>query len=387
MRLGRTMRKVLFSAVLLLLSTSALAQSSEEPFQQVSDHCYFLHIEESGENIAVVVTDQGTLLFDPPPEPDLSILFESLKTVTGGPVRWMIRTGFPYFQTAGVEYFSQLGAVLLTGSGQSVPSVPEPGPSTLPFQTQDPGFSQGDYNDPDNATIAFSGQTGSKPAFFDTPELESSSVPQFIFKKDLYLYPDDLEIRIVELEQEAWTKADVFAYVPDEKVLFVGRLFEAFYYPDIDALAGGSALKWIDGLEQIINSVPLLISAIPPEKPDEEGENEDGAETDKQEVVEGEDVLVEEEEEVTLEELIAVVSSRGDVSNLQIMKEMLEASKRLRNGLSRAVKAGRSCERYLNSSSTNPYRIYGNFSFFTTQLCNELTMENNMENKTEKTEE
>ena len=83
--------------------------------------------------------------------------------------------------------------------------------------------------------------------------------------------------------------------------------------------------------------------------------------------------------------MITVVTSQGEVSNLQDMKDVLEASKILRNGMSRAVKAGRSCDRYLNASSTNAYRIYGNFTSFTTRLCDELVAENEIE-KTEQEE-
>ena len=140
-------------------------------------------------------------------------------------------------------------------------------------------------------------------------------------------------------------------------------------------MSEGSALKWIDGLQQMVDSVPLLISAIPPERPDEEKENDerDG----EVGTMGGEEGEAEEEEEPTLEEMVAVISSRGEVSNLQELKDTLEAAKALRNGISRSIKAGRSCERYLNSSSTNQYRVYGNFSSFTEQICRELSTENN----------
>ena len=121
MQSGRTVR-IIFFGILLFLSAGAISSFPEEPLlpgeflQQVSDHCYFLHIEESGENIALVVTEQGTLLFDPPPEPDLSILIEFLERAVGKPVRWMVRTGYSPFFTAGVEYFAQQGVVLLPDS-------------------------------------------------------------------------------------------------------------------------------------------------------------------------------------------------------------------------------------------------------------------------------
>jgi hypothetical protein len=117
--------------------------------------------------------------------------------------------------------------------------------------------------------------------------------------------------------------------------------------------------------------VPLLISAIPPEEPEEE-EGTAATEEGEEKGVEGEEGLEEEEEEKTLEEMITVVPARGEVSNLQDMKDMLDISKKLRSGISRTVKAGRSCERFLDSSEAEPYRIYGNYYPYATQLCTEL---------------
>jgi hypothetical protein len=365
------MIRALFVAVLLLLSSNVKAQSEEGPFRQVSDHCYVLQIYESGENIAVVVSSEGVLLFDPPPDPDLSILVESLKTITDKPVRWMLQTGFSPFRPSGVDYFARQGAVLLAGFRQSTGPVASQEPSPLPFRLREPeGFVQRgdeavDHSGPARSVQMLPGPSGD----------ETSPVPEIIFKKDLFLFPDNLEIRINELDREARTRADIFAYVPEEKVLFTGRLFQPFYYPDVNVMSEGSALKWIDGLQQMVDSVPLLISAIPPERPDEEKENDerDG----EVGTMGGEEGEAEEEEEPTLEEMVAVISSRGEVSNLQELKDTLEAAKALRNGISRSIKAGRSCERYLNSSSTNQYRVYGNFSSFTEQICRELSTENN----------
>ena len=200
----------------------------------------------------------------------------------------------------------------------------------------------------------------------------------------MWLYPEDLEIQIQALQHEARTEADVFAYVPGEKVLFTGRLFEPSYYPDIDVLGGGSALKWIDALQEVIDSVPLLISAIPPEEPEEDEESEEnGKEITEEEktaepeaqIIKGDKVPEEEEKEITLEEMVTVISARGTASNLLMMKDLLDTAKKLRSGISRAVKSGRSCEEYLDSPASYPYQTYGNFYPYATQLCKELSPE------------
>ena len=138
-------------------------------------------------------------------------------------------------------------------------------------------------------------------------------------------------------------------HVPDEKVLFVGDLYESARYPDIDTDSEGSALEWIDGVEQVIDSVPVLKSAIP----------EEGSES-------------EEEEEKTLEEYIAVVSARGEVSNLQNMKDLLEACQRLQSYVKRAIDNGRSRDRFLSLSATGPYYSYGNLAPYTAHLYEAL---------------
>jgi len=365
------MKKVLFAVIILITAGSAQYTNAEPSFEQASDHCHFLSIEENGENIAVVATKQGVLLFDPPPEPDLSVLIENLNKLDFEPVRWMINTGLYPSMTAGIDYFAGQGAVLLSGFRQRESEDSEtepPGEPPVPLErpVEVPGFNE--YNDPNSVTITFPGQEENGMEYPEIPDEENSFFPEFIFKNRLYLFPDDVEIEIYALPHEARTGADIFAYVPDEKVLFTGRLFEPGYYPDIDIATGGSAHMWIDALEQVIDSVPLLISAIPPKEPEEEepGEKADGGEDG----IEGE-----EEEEKTLEEMITVISARGEVTNLQAMKDMLDTSKKLRSGISRAVKAGRSCERYLDSSGANPYRVYGNFFPYAEQLCKELSPE------------
>lgn len=141
-------------------------------------------------------------------------------------------------------------------------------------------------------------------------------------------------------------------YVPAEKVLFVGGLYEAARYPDIDTTAKGDASDWIDGLKQVADSVPVLKPAIPQTKTESKTAPEK-----------------------TLEEGIAVVSARGEVSNFQNMKDLLSASQKLRADILKSIKAGRGCEDFLNSSSANIYRSYSNFDTYAASLCESLATE------------
>jgi len=374
------MKKVLLALILFIAGANAQSVDEEPPLnedpllRQVSDHCYVLHMEETGENIAMVATMQGTLLFDPPPEPDLTVFRKFFEELPVGPVRWMVNTGNYFFQTAGVEYFLKQGAVLLAGFRQYAPpanpEIPDSGTMDMPGLE----FPR----EPEESTISSYDRIDEMPAYPDIFSSGSPVSPRYTFKGRMYLYPDNLEIQIRALPHEARTAADIFAYVPDEKVLFTGRLYEPSYYPDIDVSAGGSALRWIDALEETIDSVPLLISAIPPEEPEEEEEvvGEEGGPPEEGEIMGGEAPEEgEEEEEITLEEMIIVVAARGEVSNLMMMKELLGTARKLQRGISRAVKSGRSCEEYLDSPDAYPYQTYGNYFPYATQLCKELSPE------------
>ena len=55
------------------------------------------------------------------------------------------------------------------------------------------------------------------------------------------------------------------------------------------------------------------------------------------------------------------------------MKDLLEASQKLRNDLARAVRSGRTCDGFLASPAADPYRSYDNLAAFAAQLFEALT--------------
>jgi len=305
--------------VALVLSVAVLRSSDSFGallrFQKVSDHCYYLQLKESGENVAAIVTDEGILIVDPPSEPGLSATADALKRLSPKPVRWVVFSNPRAVLSSGARFFAQKGAMLLAGTRlrDLSASIRE----TDTEETAVPGGSAG----------------------------ELSSFPWLIFEHQINLFPSALEIRIIALQHKAMTGGDVVVHVPAEKVLFVGGLYEAARYPDIDTAAQGDAGEWVDGLKQVFDSVPVLKPAIPP-KPDPKAEPEK-----------------------TLEEGIAVVSAHGDASNFQNLKDLLIACQKLRSEISRAVKAGRSCDDFLSSTKADPYRGYGNLNAYATQLC------------------
>jgi hypothetical protein len=302
------MKKMISAAMLVFAIWCSNAASVVEPrFVKVSDHCYVIQLKESGKNVAAIITNDGSLLINPPQEPDLSAVVQALKPVSSKAVRWVVFTEPGLLPHSGAPFFAEQNPLFLASVKHRAL-----------------------FDKSENKGIG-------------TNEALSSS--WLIFDRQMRLFPSDLEIRIFAVQHKARSGGDIVVFVPAEKVLFVGMLYEAARYPDIDTASEGSAVGWFDGMKQAIDSVPILKSAIPQVKPDPK------LDKDKKP-----------------EEFITVISSRGDASNLQNMKDLLDSSQKLRSEVVRMVKRGRNCSDFLASSASNPYRSYANLDAFAAQL-------------------
>jgi len=311
---------------------SGLVFAAEPQFTKMSDHCYYLQLEDAGPNVGIVVTGDGILMIDPPGESGLTAVIEALGLISQQPVRWLAVTNHAFSQTAGARYFAEKGGVLLAGT--KLRALVEPGPGRIPVLPL-PLITE---------TIHF------------INAVRQPTTRWFIFDREMRLFPSNLEIHIQSLQYRARTGGDIFLYVPEEKVLFVGDLYESGRYPEIDKDSDGNALEWTEGLKQVIDSIPLLKAAIPEEDPAEEEKEEKGKEEK------------EEEEEKTLEEGITVISARGEASNLQDMKDLHEMCVKLQRDVSRWINRGRSLDRFLSSSVAESYREYDNLTSYVTRL-------------------
>jgi glyoxylase-like metal-dependent hydrolase (beta-lactamase superfamily II) len=316
------MKRAFVSAALVsILALGCASFGATLRFEKVSEHCYYLQLR-GAKNVGAVVTGEGTLIIDPPPEPDLTATLEALKRASSQAVRWAVFTDPQFARSAAAAHFAETGTVFL---------------GTDPLRS-----------------LSISGRREEvEPAPTKREEKTGTADPTapswFVFTHQMHLFPSGVEIRIFSLEHKAHTGADLVVLVPDEKVLFVGGLYEAARYPDIDPALDGNPLEWFDGMKQVLEATPVLKPAIPQSKPRPKTEKE------------------------TLEERIAVVSARGDSSNLQNMKDLLEACQKLRNELLRGIKAGRSCDDFLASPASDPYRSYGNLAPYAQQLCDALS--------------
>ncbi len=314
-------RAIIIVLLPLMLWMSSPLFGAPIRFEKVSEHCYYLQLK-GGDNVFAVVTDEGILVVNPPSEPDLSVAADALKRLSARAVRWVAFSSPRAVRSTGTRFFSEQGAMLLAGAQLRSLSISMSTPEVDAKGLLAPGISSG----------------------------ELPSFPWLIFDHQMHLFPQNLDIRITALQHKAQTGGDVVVYVPAEKVLFVGELYEAARYPDIDTAAQGDAGDWIDGLKQVVDSIPVLKPAISQAKTESKTAPEK-----------------------TLEEGIAVVSARGEVSNFQNMKDMLSACQKLRADILKSIKAGRSCEDFLSSSKADTYRSYSNFDPYAAKLCESLS--------------
>ena len=111
------MKESVFSVMVVLAFLHGIESFGDEPrFEKVSDHCYYLQLGDEGANVAVVVSEQGILIVDPPEEQDLSVVVDALKRLSSKAVRWIAFTNPRFVRTAGTRYFAERGALLLAGT-------------------------------------------------------------------------------------------------------------------------------------------------------------------------------------------------------------------------------------------------------------------------------
>lgn len=260
-------------------------------------------------------------------------MLEALKRVTAKPVRWVVNTNYHEHHTGGNAHFS----------GQSVPLIASRELKRLLDSQPKPA----------RKSASAAGRQAETTRQAQDGSADAASGAQFTFRRQMRLYPGGVEVRLFAVEHRAQTAGDLVVFLPAEKVLQVGDLFVGASFPGIDSGVGeGSALGWLDGMHQVIESVPLLKPAIPQPKPDPAKPPE---------------------EEKSLEELVIVIPGHGPLSNLQEMKTLLEASKKLRGEVSRGIASGRRLESFLNSPTLAPYRSYRNLESYLTQLYEALS--------------
>jgi glyoxylase-like metal-dependent hydrolase (beta-lactamase superfamily II) len=308
-----------FAFAILVLVASTPARPAPAGWQKVSAHFFSLESKSGAANTGIVVTTEGVLLIDPPPEAEIPDLQNALKTLSTRAVRWVVHTDYHQATTGEWATFLKQGAAII-GSRE----LDRLAGATAPPELNQPG-----------------------------PAAPTRPNPRFLFGQQLHLWPAGIEIRILAVKPRARTAGDVVVFLPSEKVLVTGDFFSPFGFPALDTGTGeGSARGWIDGLKQVIEFVPLLKSAMPQPK---------------------QEPPVPAEPEKTLEEAVIVIPGHGPASNMQQMKSLLSAAQKLRTDATRAVAAGRRRDDFIKSLPLDVFGEFSNFETFAGQLFDDLT--------------
>ncbi len=310
-------------AALVLSTAPELAGSPVLPrFEKLSDRFYYSKGGDDSGNLGVLVTEEGMLLIDTPAPKDIPSMLEMLRKLTPNPVSWVVNTDYHRDHTGGNAYFLERNIPVI--GSRELSRIMRAGPKEIDPPNQEAG-----------------------------PRDLTALAPRFAFDRQMHLFPGGIEVRVMAVEHRAHTAGDVVIIIPSENVILAGDLFVPGGFPTIDSDAGeGSALWWIDAMRKVIESVPLIKSAMPhpkaaPSKPAAE--------------------------EKTLEELVIVIPGHGPASSLKEMKNLLEAAQKLRAETGRAVSAGRRRESFLASPSLAPFRAYKNLEAYASQLYDELS--------------
>lgn len=310
------MKRCFVLCLLMFLRSTVPADAAA--FVKVSEHFYLYKSSEESRISGAVVTQEAVLLIDPPAPAEVDTMADALRKVTAKPVRWVVHTSYRRELEGGAKQLERQGAIFV-GSRELRRLASEHGSAA---------------------------DVGS-----DNP------LKKLAFKQQVRLWPSGLEIRVFALQHKALTGGDVAVFIPADKILVTGDLFQFSAFPAIDSEGGGSASGWVDGLKQVIDAVPLLKQAIPPPKTEPAKPPAAGEPP---------------EEEKTLEELVTVIPGHGPVSNLKEMKELFELAQKFRSDVSRMVAAKRSRQNILASPALSPYREMPNFETFAGLLLDNL---------------
>lgn len=85
--------------------------------------------------------------------------------------------------------------------------------------------------------------------------------PALTFEGDMHLYFNDTDIYLRHLP-EGHTRGDIILYFDQAKVLVVGDLLFAGYFPFVDVSQGGNPLGLINNLHWILQTYPEDLTVV-----------------------------------------------------------------------------------------------------------------------------
>jgi glyoxylase-like metal-dependent hydrolase (beta-lactamase superfamily II) len=210
----------LTAGVLAMPSLPALAQSSIETYH-VQGNVHLLL--GAGANVAVQVGDEGVLVVDTGARASREALLAAIRTLSDGPIRWIVNTSADLDHTGGNETVSQAG---MTVNGNPAAIISH-------------------ENVLARMTVANRAVT----------ELPLNTF--FEAGRDFYFNGEAI---FLHHAPRAHSDGDIFVYFRGSDVLVAGDLFVTTQYPVIDLTAGGGVDGFVDGLNAMLDiAVPAYL--------------------------------------------------------------------------------------------------------------------------------
>lgn len=177
----------------------------------------------AGANVAVQVGQDGVLVVDTGATASREALLEAIRTLSDGPIRWIINTSSDRDHTGGNETISQAG---MTVNGNPAAIISH-----------------------ENVLARMTAE--------DRPVTELPLNTFFEAGRDFYFNGEAIFLYHVPT---AHTDGDIFVYFRGSDVLVSGDLFVTSQYPVIDLAAGGGIDGFIDGANMMLDiAVPAYL--------------------------------------------------------------------------------------------------------------------------------
>ena len=213
--------------ILLLLIPTLLSAQRDFSDIEVTELAPGLHRLFIANSVAVVVFhgDEGTLVIDAAYEQSADLLMNTIATLSDQPVNYLINTHLHGDHTGGNKVIGKDASII------AHPSVKE--------------YLSKDQQRGENVI----------PAFPDY------ALPDILVEKEMELELNGERIQITHMP-EGHTGGDLTVYFPDSKVLVMGDLLFAKYFPYVDIGNGGNPLRFIENVESIIKKYPEDITFV-----------------------------------------------------------------------------------------------------------------------------
>jgi len=228
------MRIRTFLSVLLTIAGAAAAQSQDSEVHVWPAQGNIYMIVGAGGNITVQAGKDGVLVVDTGAANMSDKVLAAIKTISTGPIRYIINTGYTPDFTGGNAKIRLAGSTITGGNVEGDIKDAAEGAAILSHN---------------NVLSRLSAPTGTQAP---SPEAGWPTSSFLSDQKKLYFNGEGIDIFH---PASAHTDADSFVFFRRSDVISTGDIFTTTSYPFIDVAAGGSIQGTIDALQKIVDLI------------------------------------------------------------------------------------------------------------------------------------